>query len=73
MCVNICIHITNMTNFKFNNKLYKQKPGLPMGNPLRRILTDLFLEFLESGPFKCSLPSSSTCFRYIDEILIFLS
>ena len=58
-----------MTYFKFNNKFYKQKSGLPMGNPLSKVLTCLFLE---SGPIKYRLPSNTTCFRYIDNALIFL-
>ena len=66
---NICKHITNMTYFKFNNKFYKQKYGLPMGNPLSRVLACLFVEFLESSPFKYRLPSNIT---YFDNILIFL-
>ena len=39
----ICKHITNMTYFKFNNKFYKQKHGLPVGNPLSGVLACLFL------------------------------
>ena len=61
-----------MTYFKFNNKFYKLKSGLAMGNPLSRILACLFLEFWESSPFKYRLPSNCTYFRYIDDILIFL-
>ena len=38
-------NITNMTYFKFNNKFYKQKYGLPMGNTLNGVLACLFLEF----------------------------
>ena len=70
--INICKYITNMTYFKFNNKFYKQKYGLPMGNPLSGVLACLFLEFLESGFFKYKLPSNTTYFKYIDDILIFL-
>ena len=70
--VNICKNITNMTYFKFNNKFYKQKYGLLMGNPLSRVLACLFLGFLESGPFKYRLLSNTTYFRYINNILIFL-
>ena len=61
-----------MTFFKFNERFYKQNYGLPMGNPLSEILASLFLEFLQSGPFKYGLPSDTTYFRYIDNILIFL-
>ena len=43
-----------------------------MGNPLSAVLVYLFLEFLESGPFKYRLHSNTTYFRYIDDIPIFL-
>ena len=43
-----------------------------MGNLLSGILACLFLEFLESDPFKCRLPSKTMYFRYIDDVLIFL-
>ena len=49
-----------MSYFKFNNKFHKQKSGFPMGNPLSGILACLFLELLESNPFKYKLP----IFRY---------
>ena len=35
-------------------------------------LSSLFLEFLESAPFRYRLPNNTTYFRYIDNILIFL-
>ena len=66
-------HITIMTYLKFNCKLYEQKYGIPMGNPLSWRLACLFLEYLESGPFKYRLPNKTTYFRYVDDILIFLS
>ena len=68
--MNIYKHITN-TYFKFNKKFYKQKYGLPMGNPLSGISACLFLEFLESGTFKYKLPSNTTYLRYIVDILFF--
>ena len=43
-----------------------------MGNSISGVLARLFLEFLESGPFKYILPINTTYFRYIDDILIFL-
>ena len=43
-----------------------------MGNPFSEVLACLFQEFLESGPFKYRLPSNSTYFRCIDDMLIFL-
>ena len=61
-----------MIYLKFNNKFNKQKSGFPMGNPLSGVLACLFLEILESGPFKYRLLSNAIYFRYIDNILIFL-
>ena len=55
-----------MTDFKFNNKFYKQKYGLLMRNPFSGVLTCLFLEFLEYSPFKYRLRSNTTYFRYVD-------
>ena len=70
--INICKHITNKTYFKSNDKFYKQKFGLPIGNLLNGVLAGLFLEILESGPFKYRVPIKATYFIYIDYILIFL-
>ena len=53
------------------DKFYKQKYGLPIGNPLSGVLASLFLEFLESDPFRYRLPSNTTYFRYNDNIPIF--
>ena len=61
-----------MTYFKFNNKFYKQKFVLSMGNPLSDVLPDLIIESLELGSFKYWLPINATYFRYIDNVLIFL-
>ena len=41
-----------------------------MGKPLSGVLPCLFLEFLESVPFKYRLPINASYFRYIDDILI---
>ena len=48
-----------MAYFKSNDKFYKQKSGLPIGNPFSEVLASLFLEFLESGPFKYRLPCNN--------------
>ena len=41
-----------------------------MAPPLIAVLACVNLEFLESGPFKYSNPSSASSFRYIDDILL---
>ena len=40
-----------------------------MGSPLRGVLACIYLEFLESGPFKYIIPNNSNYVRYIDDIL----
>ena len=44
-----------------------------MGNPLSEVLTCLFLEILESSPFKYRLPINTSYFIYLDNDIIFLS
>ena len=41
-----------------------------MGSPLSGVLTCIYQEYLESGPFKYIIPSNSNYFRYIDDILL---
>ena len=42
---------------------------LPLGSLLSSVLAYIYIEFLESGPFKY-IPSYASCFRYIDDILL---
>ena len=67
--IDICKHITNMTYFKFNNKFYKHKSSLPMGNPFSSVLVGLFLE---SRSLNYTLLLNVIFLKYIDDILIFL-
>ena len=41
-----------------------------MASPLDGVLTCIYLEFLESGPFKYIIPNTARYFRYIDDILL---
>ena len=41
-----------------------------MGSLLSGILACIYLEFLESGPFKYIIPNNSSYFRYIGNILL---
>ena len=40
-----------------------------MGSALGRVLAYIYLEFLESGPFRYIIPNTARYFRYIDDIL----
>ena len=61
---------TASCHFTFKDTAYTQIRGLPMGSPLSGVLACLFLEKLESGPFKSIIPRNSTYLRYIDDILL---
>ena len=41
-----------------------------MGSPLSGVLACIYLEFLESGPFKYIIPNTAHYFRYINDILL---
>ena len=41
-----------------------------MGSPPSRVLGCIYLEFLESGPFKYIIPNTASYFRYIENILL---
>ena len=66
----MCTLCTSHCYFQYNNIYYRQKFGLPMGSPLSAVLACLYLEFLESGPFRYIIPKNSSYFRYIDDILL---
>ena len=57
--------IMNNTLFNFNNRIYKQKKGLPMGNPLAPIVASLYIAFFE--PTTCD---KYIYIRYVDDVLI---
>ena len=68
--IKICDLITDQCFFQFNDTLYQQKFGLPMGSPISPVLACLYLEFLESGSFNKILPRTATYLRYIDDVLL---
>ena len=68
--IKICTLCTSHCYFQYNNIFCKQKFGLPMESPFSGILARIFIEFLESGPFKCIIPNTAHYFRYINNILL---
>ena len=67
--IDICSLCCSINFFNFNNNLYTQKFGLPMGSPISCGIACLFLELLESNPFQYIFPKNSHYFRYIDDAL----
>jgi len=62
--------VMESTFFTFNNKIYKQKFGTPMGSPLSPIIADIVMEDIESQALKvlsCRLP---IYYRYVDDIML---
>jgi len=51
--------ILDSTFFSFNNKIYKQKFGTPMGSPLSPVIADIVMQDLEKRAL----------YRYVDHIL----
>ena len=68
--IKLCTLVTNQCFFESQGTTYKQKFGLPMGSPLSGVLACLYLEFLESGPFKYIIPENALFLRYIDDALL---
>ena len=65
------ILLTSLNNnyCQFNEKFYKQKQGLPMGNTLSPILADLYMnEYMEKHMNKINKPLR--IWRYVDDILV---
>jgi len=56
--------------FKFNNKIYKQTYGAPMGSPLSFIVADLVLQNLESHILDELSFISPFYIRYVDDIAL---
>ncbi|PSN42891.1 hypothetical protein C0J52_23441 [Blattella germanica] len=64
--------ITNQNYFKLKDDVYKQKKGIPMGNPLSGILAEIFLQNLENNQCKNLIEKYKIKFmaRYVDDILL---
>ena len=56
--------------FKFQDHFFHQRFGMAMGSPLSAVLANLFMEFLEAGPFADIVPVNVVWLRYVDDILL---
>ena len=61
--------LLNSTYFTFNNKLYEQVYGTPMGSPISPILADIVMQDLETYCLKNIKFDIPVLIRYVDDIL----
>jgi len=62
--------IINSTFFTFDNRVYKQIFGTPMGSPLSPIIADLVMRDLETEALNKLNFETQIYFRYVDDILL---
>ena len=62
--------ILKSTFFKFNDEIYEQIFGLPMGSPLSPILADVVIQDLECNIFKTLITHIPFYYRYVNDIII---
>jgi len=65
--------ILDSTVFTFNNKIYKQKFGTPMGSPLSPIIANIVMADLESRALKKLNINIPFYYRYVDDIAMAVS
>jgi hypothetical protein len=58
--------------FQFNNKIYQQKEGLPMGAPFSPILSEIYIQNIEHSIIINILQNYKILgyYRYVDDILL---
>jgi len=58
------------TFFIFDNRMYRQKFGTPMGSPLSPIIADLVMEYIEERALEGLETEVSFYYRYVDDIIM---
>jgi hypothetical protein len=67
--INMIQFILNSSYFKFNNKIYKQTFGTPMGSPLSPIISDIVLQDIENKVLHRIKNNILFYHRYVDDII----
>jgi len=62
--------VLDSTYFLFNNRVYKQTYGTPMGSPLSPIVADLILQRLKSSIINDLTSKPIFYYRYVDDIVL---
>jgi len=62
--------ILDSTFFMFNNKIYKQKFGIPMGSPVSPIIADIVMDDLETMALNNLKIKMPFYYRYVDDIAL---
>ncbi|XP_018364727.1 PREDICTED: uncharacterized protein LOC108762292, partial [Trachymyrmex cornetzi] len=62
--------VLNSTFFTFNNKIYKQIFGTPMGSPLSPIVANIVMQDLEDNAIERLPCRLSFYYRYVDDIIL---
>jgi len=62
--------VLSSTYFTFNNKIYKQTYGTPMGSPLSPVIADVVMRDLETACLNRINFQLTFYFRYVDDIVM---
>jgi len=62
--------VLSSTFFTFNDKLYKQTFGVPMGSPLSPIIANMVMQDLEEDILKNLNTQPLLYYRYVDDIIL---
>uniref|UniRef100_H2ZRT9 Reverse transcriptase domain-containing protein n=1 Tax=Latimeria chalumnae TaxID=7897 RepID=H2ZRT9_LATCH len=64
--------ICSATYFQYNNQLYEQTRGLPMGSPISPLLVDIFMETVEEEILEKAGQTVKQWYRYVDDTLVIM-
>jgi len=62
--------ILESTYFSFNNKIYKQKFGTPIGSPFSPVIADIVMQDLESRVLETFNFNIPFYYRYVDDLVM---